>query len=97
MAWLEAGLPSEGETEEPSHVGRWDETQAAVEEGKSRSLSHRETPISRRFLKLALCEGLFACLERVYSAQVAEAQDEEDEGEHVLEENEASNDRKQWP
>ena len=39
VAWLEAGLldPSEGETEEPSHVGRWrqqkgpDEPQAAVE------------------------------------------------------------------
>ena len=30
---------------------------------KSRSTSHRETPCSRRFLKLALCEGVFPCVE----------------------------------
>ena len=61
---------------------------------KSRSTSHRETPCSWRFLKLVLCEGvpLHQKQSGAHSAQVVEAQDEEDEGEHVLEENEASDD-----
>ena len=45
--------------------------------------------------ELALCKEVFPCLEKqsgVYSAQVVEAQDEEDEEKHVLEVNEASDD-----
>ena len=51
------------------------------------------TPCSRRFPKLSLREGVFPLVgmqSGVDYDQVVEAQDEEDEGEHVLEENEAS-------
>ena len=57
------------------------------------SIVSHVTPCSRRFRKLTLREGVFPFVgssPRVDYDQVVEAQDEEDEGEHVLEENEAS-------
>ena len=52
-------------------------------------------PLRHAMLKLALCEGCVPLHRKqsgAYSAHVVEAQDEEDEGEHVIEENEASDD-----
>ena len=83
-AWFEAGLldPSEGETEEPSHVGRWRrqkgpaEFQAAVEEERIDEYSPQRDAMLTAISRAGTLEGVVPLRQRrpgAFSAQGVEA------------------------